>query len=79
MGIGSYYLGKMGVAEGLVDFCRSLTYEDLPLEVITKVKELALDFIGVTARGVLHGFVKGCLQDGGGDGEAPRGGGFDRG
>ena len=34
-------------------FCWSLTYGNFSPEVITKVKELALDFIGVAARGSL--------------------------
>ncbi len=37
----------------LVDFCSNLTYKDFPTEVIDKAKYLALDFVGVTARGSL--------------------------
>lgn len=43
----------MGTTRELVDFCSKLSYEDLPTEVIDKVKYLALNFIGVAAGGSL--------------------------
>lgn len=56
----------MGVTRTLVDFCNSLSYQQLPLEVVDKVKYLSVDFLGVATRGsliesaeVVRHFIKG--------------------
>lgn len=43
----------MGITRDLVKFCAQLKYEALPPEVIDRVNYLALDFVGVAARGTL--------------------------
>ena len=43
----------MGVTRTLVDYCNNLSYQQLPPEVINKVKYLAVDFLSVAARGSL--------------------------
>jgi len=43
----------MGATKALASFCHSLSYEQLPPEVIDKAKYLALDFLAVAARGSL--------------------------
>jgi 2-methylcitrate dehydratase PrpD len=44
----------MGITAELVDFCQGLKYEELPPDIVDKVKYYALDFIGVAARGSLE-------------------------
>ncbi len=44
----------MGITAELVDFCQALKYEELPPDIVDKVKYYALDFIGVAARGSLE-------------------------
>lgn len=41
----------MGITSDYVDFCLGLKYEDLPPEVVEKVKQLGLDFVGVASYG----------------------------
>ena len=43
----------MSATKTVVDFCSNLRYEVLSPDVINRVKYLALDFLGVTARGSL--------------------------
>jgi 2-methylcitrate dehydratase PrpD len=43
----------MGITTELVDFCAGVNYEDLPGEVVEKVKYHCLDFLGISARGSL--------------------------
>lgn len=42
---------KMGITSDYVDFCLGLKYKDLPVEVVDKVKQLGLDYIGTAAYG----------------------------
>jgi 2-methylcitrate dehydratase PrpD len=55
----------MGATQELVSFCHRGRYEDLPPEVVDMAKYLALDFLGVAARGSLvdstkamYGFIR---------------------
>lgn len=43
----------MGVSQRLVEFSTSLSFKDLPEEVVDKVKYLLLDFVGLAMRGAL--------------------------
>ena len=42
---------KLGIASDYVDFCLALNYQDLPVEVVERVKQLKLDYIGTPAYG----------------------------
>lgn len=41
----------MGITEELVKYCHDLKFDQLPDEVIDRVKYFFLDFIGVACRG----------------------------
>ena len=41
----------VGATKAMVDFCTGLSYRELTPGVIDRVKYLALDFLGVVARG----------------------------
>lgn len=41
----------VGATKAMVDFCTGLSHKELPPQVIDRVKYLALDFLGVAARG----------------------------
>lgn len=41
----------VGMTKAMADFCASLRYDELPPQVINRVKYLALDFFSVAARG----------------------------
>lgn len=41
----------IGATKAMVNFCTSLSHRELPPQVIDRVKYLALDFLGVAARG----------------------------
>jgi 2-methylcitrate dehydratase PrpD len=44
----------MNITRDLVSWCNNLEYQRLPAEVVDKVKYLALDFVGVVARGSIE-------------------------
>ena len=65
----------VSATKAMVDFCAGLSYEGLSAEVIDRVKYLALDFLGVAARGsrvgssqTVRNFIRdtGAAQEGGG-------------
>ncbi|MBU2536214.1 MAG: MmgE/PrpD family protein [Chloroflexi bacterium] len=43
----------MGITSELVEFCASIKYEDISLEIVDRVKYHCLDFLGVAIRGSL--------------------------
>ena len=64
----------VGATKDMVNFGTGLSYQGLPAEVIDRVKYLALDFLGVAARGsrvessqAVRSFIKGvgAYADGG--------------
>ena len=55
----------MGITRELVEFCDAVKYENLPPEVVDRVKYHFLDFVGIASRGALvessqavHRFIK---------------------
>jgi 2-methylcitrate dehydratase PrpD len=53
---------KKGITSDYIDFCLNLKYEDLPAEVVEKVKQLGLDFIGTAAYGTQMGSSKAMVE-----------------